>query len=313
METGNKTFISYSSEDEEVVEGIVEKLETEGLTCWYAKRDMPPGGHYDEFITSAIESSQAFVVIASKDSEKSEYVKNEIKIAVDSSITIYPVRIQNFKAKGLSFFIGRNHWVDAWTPPIEEHLKRLASQIKAAENITEPLKPVNTDCQDNPNVNPPPPNPNPPWRRWILPLGLALTAILVLGGLFLLKRDRTLQYAKVEVADRSIDYRMEDSGVLVLLPADERNGYLALTLPSGRYVLEILTDANGKGGIRLENVKSGTKVAMEGAEPHSESDEFSILCSGRYPLSPDLDDQLRVVFFKLHSSPVRLGWIKQQK
>ena len=72
-------FISYSSHDKDIVDGIVASLEALGLSCWYAPRDVV--GRYAKAIVDAISHSKIFLLCLSRNAAKSEHVLNEIEIA----------------------------------------------------------------------------------------------------------------------------------------------------------------------------------------------------------------------------------------
>lgn len=72
-------FVSYQHDDLEYVEKMVLKLETLGLKCWYAPRNVI--GTYAKAITTAIHNSKVFLLILNSDSALSEHVLNEVEIA----------------------------------------------------------------------------------------------------------------------------------------------------------------------------------------------------------------------------------------
>ena len=47
-------FISYSSKDQDVTEQIRQALETNGISCWIAPRNIPLGSSYAREIPAAI-------------------------------------------------------------------------------------------------------------------------------------------------------------------------------------------------------------------------------------------------------------------
>ncbi len=56
-------FISHSHKDVEAAGLIVAALESRGVKCWTAPRDVSPGGSYAESIMTAIENSSCFVLV----------------------------------------------------------------------------------------------------------------------------------------------------------------------------------------------------------------------------------------------------------
>ena len=123
-------FISHSSRDHALAERVCEVLESHGLDCWIAPRDIDPGRPYDEEILRGIECSQTFILLLSDASNESPHVKRELMCALRAGHAVYPIRIQEVQpGPKLEYLLEGIHWVDAWTPPIEAHLDRLAQLI----------------------------------------------------------------------------------------------------------------------------------------------------------------------------------------
>jgi hypothetical protein len=51
-------FLSYASPDATIAQTIVESLETQGLRCWIAPRDVRPGTQYADAIVRAINEAR---------------------------------------------------------------------------------------------------------------------------------------------------------------------------------------------------------------------------------------------------------------
>jgi hypothetical protein len=85
-----KVFISYGRRDRKIAESLCNWLETRGISCWIAPRDIHSGISYAGEITRAIRSALLIVVICSKNASKSEHVKTEINLAFNSSKFILP-------------------------------------------------------------------------------------------------------------------------------------------------------------------------------------------------------------------------------
>lgn len=91
-------FISYSSDDKDIVDGIVSSLEALGLSCWYAPRDVV--GRYAKAIVEAISNAKIFLLCLSKSAAMSEHVLNEVEMAYnkkklsDNNLLLEPVCIE---------------------------------------------------------------------------------------------------------------------------------------------------------------------------------------------------------------------------
>lgn len=124
-------FISYATEDKPFADKICEVLEVNGIRCWIAPRDIKPARDYSEEILSAIEASSAFLLVLSAHSNESPHVKREVERAVNKNAHIIPVRIEEVApSKSLEYFISTSQWIDAFLPPLESHIRRLADGLR---------------------------------------------------------------------------------------------------------------------------------------------------------------------------------------
>jgi hypothetical protein len=129
-------FISYPHQDKATADAACATLESSGIRCWIAPRDIVPGADWGESIVDAIAGARTMVLIVSGAANISPQIKREVERAVNKGIPIIPVRIENvLPSKSLEYFISTPHWLDAFTPPLEEHLRRLVSAVKALLQI----------------------------------------------------------------------------------------------------------------------------------------------------------------------------------
>jgi hypothetical protein len=125
-------FISYSSKDKPAADAACAVLESAGIRCWIAPRDVMPGIEYGSAIVDAIENCRVMVLIFSSNANESAQIRREIERAVKKGVTIIPVRIEDVEpTKSMEYFLGAIHWLDALTPPLERHFQHLAKTIKA--------------------------------------------------------------------------------------------------------------------------------------------------------------------------------------
>ncbi|MGA8170461.1 MAG: LamG-like jellyroll fold domain-containing protein [Methylocystis sp.] len=125
-------FISYPSEDRVVAFAACAKLEAEGVRCWIAPRDVPPGVEWAGALVDAIDHCRAMVLIFSSRANESEQVRREVQRAFNRGVPVVPFRIENVvPEKSLAFFMESVHWLDALTPPLEQHLQKLATSVKS--------------------------------------------------------------------------------------------------------------------------------------------------------------------------------------
>ena len=124
-------FLSYSSKDKTAADAACSVLEASGVRCWVAPRDIRPGADWGESIIAAINGCKVMVLIFSGNANASQQVKREVERAVNRGLPIIPVRIENvLPTQALEYFLSTPHWLDAFTPPLQQHLEHLAATIK---------------------------------------------------------------------------------------------------------------------------------------------------------------------------------------
>jgi hypothetical protein len=125
-------FISHSSQDKTIADAVCAALETEAVRCWIAPRDVQPGRSFAGELTRAIQRSKVMVLIFSKHSNASEQVLREVQLAANSRLHIVQFRIQDIVPNDdLEYYLSTPHWLDALSPPLESHLGRLQTSVKA--------------------------------------------------------------------------------------------------------------------------------------------------------------------------------------
>lgn len=108
-------FISYSSKNKNVADAICHVLEGNGIRCWIAPRDIPPGTEYGDMIDKAIIHSKVVVVIFSETAASSQWVKGETNVAFEEQKTIIPFRLDNTPLEGQNrVILNQKHWIDAF-------------------------------------------------------------------------------------------------------------------------------------------------------------------------------------------------------
>jgi hypothetical protein len=124
-------FISCTSDDKTIGHAVCATLEAKRIRCWIASRDILPGADWGKSIIDAIAASRVMVLVFSAKANTSEHIKREVERAVKYGMPIIPVRIEDVAPEGaLEYFINMPNWLDAFTPPMERHLKRLAGVIR---------------------------------------------------------------------------------------------------------------------------------------------------------------------------------------
>jgi len=124
-------FISYVNEDKSAADTICTNLESYGLQCWIAPRNIAQGEKYAPAIIHAIDNAKIVVVVFSHSSDQSEHIRTEIERAFNHAKMIIPFRIENIEPSDeVQYFIGSRQWLDAFSGSLDEHTNRLADIIK---------------------------------------------------------------------------------------------------------------------------------------------------------------------------------------
>lgn len=128
-------FISYTTEPElspQVANGIVQELESRGIRCWIAPRDLDAGEDYMAQLSNRVSESKALILVFTDEANHSPHVKREVGLAFENEVQIIPFRIQDVQPdQTLKYCIGQVHWFDALTSTIEAHIKDFADRIEA--------------------------------------------------------------------------------------------------------------------------------------------------------------------------------------
>lgn len=125
-------FVSHSSADRVLADAIVHQLETEGVECWIAPRNILPGANYAEAIVAAIHDAEVMVVVVSDDANRSGHVPREVERAAAHNVSLVPFRIADIEpTPSLEYFLSCQHWLHALPPPVEAHVTRLVDAVAA--------------------------------------------------------------------------------------------------------------------------------------------------------------------------------------
>lgn len=126
----HQVFISYSSKNKGIADAICLHLESNGIRCWYAPRDILPGKDWVESIMDAIEEAKVFLLIYSSDSNQSRQVQNEVAAAFNAGCAIVPFRIDDTKmVSKMAYFLNSVHWLDAAHSPPSATFRELTGYI----------------------------------------------------------------------------------------------------------------------------------------------------------------------------------------
>lgn len=193
-------FISYSSKDKPIADATCATLESNGIRCWIAPRDILPSADWGEAIVDAINGAHVFLLVFSSNANESSQIKREVERAINRGIPVVPFRIENVvPTKSLEYFLSTPHWLDAFSPPLEQHLSYLStvvSNILGSKSVPSPT-PLRTlhAVKEAQTTN----------RRWLIGGGGLAIAGLMGGGYVLFRGSKSDSFAGSWTA-QSIDF-----------------------------------------------------------------------------------------------------------
>jgi hypothetical protein len=271
-------FISYSTHDKPTADAACARLEAAGIRCWIAPRDITPGKEYGEAIIGAINQCRVMILIFSENANNSPQIHREVERAVNKSVPVLPLRIENIVPDGsLEYFIGTVHWLDALTPPLEAHLRRLVEAVTALLEIESTPVEALPDRSASSPVTPAP-------RRRFAPaaIGLAIVAAAVVGiGTWLITTRRALTPAGPQAASgpppsahAAIDPAIAGTLSHGALIDDYQWRFVDVIASDGAFHLEITQEEDGTSqaangvyrstAAKTGRVRTGTYRAVDG-------------------------------------------------
>jgi hypothetical protein len=93
-------FISYSSKDDELAQRLYADLQSRGVRCWFAPKDLKIGERFRRRIDDEIRIYDRLLLILSKHSVSSSWVEKEVETALESEkeqsrTVLFPVRLDD--------------------------------------------------------------------------------------------------------------------------------------------------------------------------------------------------------------------------
>jgi TPR repeat protein len=177
-------FISYSSHNQLEANAICAQLENAGIHCWIAPRNIVAGSEWGEAIVRGIEQSRIMVLVFSNFANNSPQVRREVERAISKELFLIPFRIENVHpARSLEYALSNTHWMDAFDPPLEKHIKKLRTLIVRLLNEQSSGasdlggNPLRLADEDSRSARIPPPG---RFRRWLtISISVVLLPVLM--------------------------------------------------------------------------------------------------------------------------------------
>ena len=127
-----RVFISHASEDREIAHAVCEAIESRGVACWIAPRDITPGKDYAQALYDAIGECALLVLVFSEHSNRSPQVRREVERAARDGDPIIPFRIDDtVPSGGLLFNVGTLDWLAPSSVDLPTQVGILADIVQA--------------------------------------------------------------------------------------------------------------------------------------------------------------------------------------
>ncbi len=218
-------FISYARVDRERAQALAGALGREGWSIWW-DRDIPPGRTFDEVIEEALTAAKCVIVLWSRDSIRSEWVKAEasdaarrrILVPVLADDVMPPLEFRRIQSAALP------DWESLTSNPDWSHLCRSIGTLvgrpsvdasNAAPTMVEPSVKTAGPVEKRPNA-------------WGVTVGVVGScALVVMAGLTWAVLSRPLESAPTHAAASVVDSQPDSRG-----PADAHDAPSAPTHPA---------------------------------------------------------------------------------
>jgi len=123
-------FLSYASPDAAVANQVCQFLESHGVACWMAPRDVKPGAAYADAIVHAINEAGALVLVLSASAMASEHVSREVERAASKHKPVVAFRVDAAALSAeLEYFLSRSQWIDVPALGVSGALAKLVEAV----------------------------------------------------------------------------------------------------------------------------------------------------------------------------------------
>lgn len=120
-------FISYSSKEKDVAGVICNYLESNGVKCWIAPRDIKPGETYSKAITQGIKMCSTFLLLVTNHSIRSNHVCSETDLAFNNDSRMIPFFVENVElGEDMTYYLSRKQWIVGYP----NYIRALPSLLK---------------------------------------------------------------------------------------------------------------------------------------------------------------------------------------
>jgi formylglycine-generating enzyme required for sulfatase activity len=128
MAAATRLFVSHSSQDNPWCREVVTALTGAGLDAWYDERGLSGGANWVNTLQSELQARDVFLLILTPDAWASQWVQEEVQLALATRRAILPVLHQPTNVGG---FLLTRQWVDVVGLPGALAAQRILSALNA--------------------------------------------------------------------------------------------------------------------------------------------------------------------------------------
>ncbi len=127
---GRDVFVSYASHDAAVAQKVCSALETAGILCWIAPRDVVPGTLYADGIVRALDESRILVLIVSKDALASAHVGRELERGASKRHPVIALRTDTAPlTRAFEYFLNQSQWIEVGAGGTDAAIAKLVEAV----------------------------------------------------------------------------------------------------------------------------------------------------------------------------------------
>jgi TIR domain len=128
-----RIFVSHASADAALALNVCDGLESRGVRCWIAPRDVQPDGTYGTEIMKGLRECEVFLILLSGAAADSQQVEREAERASHYKKRIIPLTLgETDPGPRLEYYIAGRQRFPCSSPPSERLLDTLAEAVRGA-------------------------------------------------------------------------------------------------------------------------------------------------------------------------------------
>lgn len=126
-------FLSHSmGEDQALAEQLREALESNGLRCWLAEKDLQSSDRFPAALADALDDSRLVLLVFTAVCNNSPWIERELLRAINNHVPILPVRFTGIApSRTIQVLVGAHNWFDAASGSPIQHFPRIAQTVLA--------------------------------------------------------------------------------------------------------------------------------------------------------------------------------------